>query len=145
MASHPGVVELHEKDIPGASLSEPLEVHGMPTLRWWLLLPSSRTGGDPMQGDILVLGSGVTTRYTNVSRHSLVLHCGCLPSCISVQKRSIEFVLSRLQRARTLVLRRIGLNSTNGTAATRSEFKTLALTLGLCPQCAENRRKVLRM
>ena len=31
------VVELTAKDIPGADLSEPLESHTVPSLRWWLL------------------------------------------------------------------------------------------------------------
>ena len=30
-------VKLTEDDIPGASLSEPLEARTMPKLRWWLL------------------------------------------------------------------------------------------------------------
>ena len=32
-----GAVELTEDDTPGASLSEPLEAHAVPALRWWLL------------------------------------------------------------------------------------------------------------
>ena len=31
------VVKLTAADIPGASLSEPFEVHAIPALRWWLL------------------------------------------------------------------------------------------------------------
>ena len=31
------VVELTSEDIPGARLSEPLESHIVPSLRWWLL------------------------------------------------------------------------------------------------------------
>jgi len=31
------VVELTEDDIPGAGLSEPLESHTVPALKWWLL------------------------------------------------------------------------------------------------------------
>ena len=30
-------VKLTEVDIPGASLSEPLEMHTIPELKWWLL------------------------------------------------------------------------------------------------------------
>jgi hypothetical protein len=30
-------VKLTENDIPGASLSEPLETHTIPELKWWLL------------------------------------------------------------------------------------------------------------
>ena len=30
-------VKLTEDDIPGASLSEPLETHTIPELKWWLL------------------------------------------------------------------------------------------------------------
>ena len=32
-----GRVKLTEADIPGASLSEPLETHTIPELKWWLL------------------------------------------------------------------------------------------------------------
>lgn len=35
--SRVGEVELDEKDIPGAALSEPFECHAVPALRWWLL------------------------------------------------------------------------------------------------------------
>ena len=31
------VVELDEDDIPGASLSDPLDKHTIPELKWWLL------------------------------------------------------------------------------------------------------------
>ena len=35
--NRPVVVELTEDDIPGAALSEPLDSHTMPALKWWLL------------------------------------------------------------------------------------------------------------
>ena len=31
------LVQLTERDIPGAALEEPLEGHTVPALRWWLL------------------------------------------------------------------------------------------------------------
>ena len=31
-------VELHDSDIPGAHLEEPLEAQNVAALRWWLLL-----------------------------------------------------------------------------------------------------------
>ena len=31
------VIQLSEHDIPGAFLSEPIDRHTMPELRWWLL------------------------------------------------------------------------------------------------------------
>ena len=36
MMSHTGIT-LTEDDIPGASLSEPLDKHTVSPLRWWLL------------------------------------------------------------------------------------------------------------
>ena len=39
----PIVVELTEDDIPGAALSEPLESHTVPSLKWWLLCRGTKT------------------------------------------------------------------------------------------------------
>ena len=36
-SSQAAAVELTESDIPGALLSEPIESHTIPQLRWWLL------------------------------------------------------------------------------------------------------------
>ena len=54
------LVQLTERDIPGAALEEPLEGHTVPALRWWLLCHSIQAptrGKSPstLKGRVLVL------------------------------------------------------------------------------------------